>query len=549
MTRIAPLLLRADADVQIGIGHLVRLLALSAAWRARGGKVVFLGNVASPYVQQQIRAAGAEFVPVSRRHPHPDDLAITFRHIVQARAEAPSGGTVWTAVDGRHFDAEYQAAIRDFGSRLLVADDLAAAEHYDADLVLNQRPGFDERQYTGCVGSDTTLLLGARYALLRPQFARYRPLRAAVPEVARRVLVAFGGSDSLDMTSKALAALEQVSIADLHARVLVGAANRNTASIRAWARRRPGRVDLLFEAPNWAAEMASADVALASAGGACWELACMQTPALITATSPDQAPIARGMAQAGAMIDLGPARHLTASRLAAALSHLCLDAEARARQIEAARGMVDGAGAARVVAVMRALDGELTTADVVLRPLEPTDCWPLWRTKPDLSLPANARSTDPIPPEEHRRWFGEKLTDAGTRIWVLALHGLILGVVRYDRMEDATAEISFHVVQSCRRRGLGTRLIAETLDWARKELGVERLRAVVRVGNEASAHVFRRIGFTEVAHRYVQGQNCRVFERAAADAAIPAPTLRLFEPVGIGAANLPIPAVECRQFG
>ncbi len=531
MVRSAPLILRADADPQIGVGHLVRLMALGAAWRARGGRVLFLGSVASPAIQQQIRETGAEFVPIGRRHPHPDDLAITFRSIAQMRAEAGTTATVWTAVDGRHFDADYQTAIRAAGSRLLVVDDLAEAEHYNADLVLNQRPGFDERQYSGCVGRDTTLLLGTRYALLRPAFTRYRPLRAEVPQVARRLLIAFGGVDPMDLSSKALAALQRLPIAGLHTRVLVGAANPHTGKLRARARKSGGRIELVDRAENWAAEMAWADLAMAPANGACWELACTQTPALVTATSPSQVPIARSMAQAGAMLDLGPARLLNIGRIAAAFNSLCRDAEARARQIEADRGLVDGAGAARVVAVMRALDGELATEDIVLRPLESTDCWPLWRTKPDLSLHTTGLSTDPIPPDEHRRWFGEKLSTQSARIWVLALHGLILGVIRYDRADEATAEISFHVVRSCRRRGLGTRLIAETGNWARKTLGVERLRAVVRVGNEASARAFLKTGFQEVARRPVRGRECLIFERPALpEEPVAVPALRLFEP-------------------
>ena len=546
MTRMVPLLLRADADSQIGVGHLVRLMALGSAWRARGGQVLFLGGIASPAIQEQIRETGAEFVPVGRRHPHPDDLAIAFRCIAQMRAEAGPSGTVWTAIDGRHFDADYQTAIRAFGSRLLVIDDLAEAEHYDADLVLNPRPEFDERQYSGCVGPDTTLLLGTRYALLRPKFTRYRPLRTAVPEVARRVLIAFGGPDPLDLSSKTLSAIERVSYAKLHVRVLVGAANPKTASLRARARASGGQVELVDHSSDWAGEMAWADVVIAPAGEACWELACMKVPALVTAITPGQIPLARSMAQAGAMVDLGPARLLTAQRIATALTSLCFDAETRARQIEVAHRLVDGAGAARVMAVMRALDGELAIEDVALRPLEPTDCWPLWRTKPDLSPETTTFSTDPIPPDEHRRWFGEKLADDSTRIWVLALHGLIVGAVRYDRVDDSTAEISFHVVRSCRRRGLGTRLIAETCDRARAELGIEHLRAVVRTDNEASARVFLNIGFQEVTRRKVQGRDCLILEQLALpDVGASVPPLRLFEP----RPTTMLQEADCRRLG
>ena len=425
MTQIAPLLLRADADAQPGNSHLVRLLALGSAWQARGGQVVCLGHVASPVMQQRIRQTGATFIPLRCRYPHPDDLAIVSQQIALMHQQAGPDGTVWTAVDGHHFDVEYQGEIRALGSRLLVIDDLADACRYDADLVLNQNPGIDERRYTGSVGSETTLLLGARYALLPPRFGRYRPLRAAVSEVARSVLIAFDGADPLDLTSKALAAVEQAAVPHLRVRVLVGASNRHTAALRAWARRRPGQVELVFAPFNRAAEMAAADMAVTAAGDTCFELACMQTPALVIATTPAQAPTAQAMARAGAMIDLGPARELSMQHMAAAVQSLGLSPQARSRQIDFGRALVDGVGAARVTAVMRALDGELTPDDIALRPLDSTDCWPLWRTKPGLSLHLNSHATDPIPPDEHRRWFGEKLASETARIWVASLHGLI----------------------------------------------------------------------------------------------------------------------------
>ncbi|MDZ7619071.1 MAG: bifunctional UDP-2,4-diacetamido-2,4,6-trideoxy-beta-L-altropyranose hydrolase/GNAT family N-acetyltransferase, partial [Patescibacteria group bacterium] len=405
-------LLRADADVPTGTGQLARLLALGAAWAARGGRVLFLGNIVSPVVREQIGQAGAEFRYIDRRHPHPGDLAAVTRCFHELRREAGLSTAVWIAMGGSHLDVEYQSALRALGSRLLVVDDLAAARRYDADLLLNPNLGVDERQYAGCIGFDTTLLLGPRYALVWPPQTMDPPERAAMRE----------GACSLAAGTWAAGTLA------------AGTWAAGTLAAGTWA------------AGTWAA---------------------------------------------GTLAD---------------------------------GTLADGAGAARVAAVMRALDGEIATEDVVLRPLEPTDCWPLWRTQPGLSLRTRGHATDPLPPDAHRRWFGEKLTSETSRIWVLTLHGLILGVIRYDRMADGAAEISFHVVRSCRRRGLGSRLVAETCDWARKEMAVERLRAVVRSDNEASAQVFLKNGFAEASRSVVQGRECRILEQAAALAPTPAET-------------------------
>lgn len=52
-------------------------------------------------------------------------------------------------------------------------DDLADRAH-DFDILLDQSPGRVTADYRDFVQSDTRLLLGPQYALLRPKFAQWR---------------------------------------------------------------------------------------------------------------------------------------------------------------------------------------------------------------------------------------------------------------------------------------------------------------------------------------------------------------------------------------
>jgi UDP-2,4-diacetamido-2,4,6-trideoxy-beta-L-altropyranose hydrolase len=345
------LVIRADAGLRIGSGHVMRCLALAQAWQSNGGKVLLLGACDSDPLRERMCAAGIQFLRLPSVHPAPGDLEATLRTLdLVAEEEGTPGGRL--VLDGYHFGPDYQRAVRAAGHRLLVVDDNAHQPFYDADLVLNQNLHAGTLHYACPEG--TELLLGTRYALLRPEFHACRDARRRHPDRARRLLVTLGGGDPGNATLTVLRALALAPIDGLEARIVVGSQNPHGSLLREEAKRLGlgDSVRLLAHPAEMPELMAWADLAVSAAGTTCWELAFLGVPAALGIVADNQEAIAAALEGAGAAVSLGWFRALSAGDLAVRLGALAEDAAARSRLGRLAQRLVDGGGAARVVAAL-----------------------------------------------------------------------------------------------------------------------------------------------------------------------------------------------------
>ncbi len=338
------LLIRADGNPQIGLGHLMRCLALAQHWLQRCGPVTFALAEEVPVFAARLRNEGAGQHLLAVEPGSPADADAT-------EALAAQLGAAWIVCDGYHFSAAYQARLKAVGSRLLFVDDYGHGQEYCADLVLNQNLYAEPGPYVRrSPGSD--LLLGARYALLRREFSGYPAQGRSVPAEAGRLLITMGGADPADFTSVALAALSQVT--GLEALVIVGGSNPHRAQIDRAARALGGRASVVAAVDDMPARMAWADLAVTAGGSTCWELMYMGVPALVVVLADNQVAVAQAVARHGAGIDMGPSTAIDAARLGVSIAALARDQTARHEMAHVGRALVDGRGAERVTDAMLA---------------------------------------------------------------------------------------------------------------------------------------------------------------------------------------------------
>lgn len=374
----------------------------------------------------------------------------------------PVDGWDWVALDGYAVTEADQQAARRYARRVVVIDDHETIGVYTADLVVDQNVGAESRAYHGA-SSHTTVLRGPKFALLRREF---RTAVAGCAEAARRhgrrVAISLGGHPSPST------------------RALVASVGDALVSLEVETVALEGRDDV-------ARVLVGCDEALAAAGSTAYELCCVGVPAVLFAVADNQEPVGTGLAQHGAAVFLGPVESVDPVEAAKALQELLGDPNRLAAASRAGRRLVDGRGAARVVAAMRA-------RQLHLRPARLDDAALLWRWVNDPEVRRHALRTDPIGWDEHLRWFRSRHSSPDTILWIAELDGSPIGQLRLDVSADRV-EMDYSVDVGSRGAGWGAAiLVAGRAEWADKGRDLV-LEGVVKEGNVASHESFLAAGF------------------------------------------------------
>lgn len=94
------------------------------------------------------------------------------------------------------------------------------------------------------------------------------------------------------------------------------------------------------------------------------------------------------------------------------------------------------------------------------------------------------------------RWLEESLRGFADAVWVADHDGEVAGYLTVHRRRDGTGDIGLvGVSESARGRGVGSRLLEETLRWAASE-GLSRMDVVTQGRNLGAQRFYQRQGFT-----------------------------------------------------
>ena len=279
------LLIRADASVSIGTGHIMRMIALGQAWQAQGGEVHFLCAEITPALEQRLASEGFHLLRIDATLGSPEDLSETMQLISETlQADRQNARVV---LDGYHFGSDYQLGIKAAGFKLLVVDDYGHADFYHADWVLNQNISAREELYAKR-SPDTKLLLGPKFAMLRKEFLAYKGWQREIAPVAKKILVTLGGSDPDNVTLKVIQALIDF---DLHVKVVVGGSNPHLPDLQQVLENKktpPAKMELVINPADMPGLMAWADLAVAAGGSTFWELAFFGIPSILFTLAENQ---------------------------------------------------------------------------------------------------------------------------------------------------------------------------------------------------------------------------------------------------------------------
>lgn len=323
----------------------MRCLTLAEALRIRTTDIHFVCRQLQGELRDLIEDRGFRCSLLTTEDPALDQA-------VDARQTAALSKDVdWVIVDHYAIDYQWERAMNPMCRRMMVVDDLVDRSH-ECDILLDQTFGRHADDYGLLVSEDCTVLAGADFALLRPEFAAGRPsalARRKANKTVDRILVSLGG---FDPDNRTLEVLETVAgagyAADLSVTVVCGSQDPEGAKSLEPLTRYFRHLDIRQRVPNMAELMAASDIAIGAGGTTSWERCCMGLPALVCVLADNQREIARRLEAAGA-IRIWRSRR----ELAAQLDEYVGSDSLHRSAVAAAARICDGRGLERVIAVMQ----------------------------------------------------------------------------------------------------------------------------------------------------------------------------------------------------
>lgn len=335
--------IRADANSEIGSGHIMRCLSVAAELKKAGHQVCFC--LADEFAVSLLEDRDMPYRVLGSRYDNPaEELPLLCSWLEEEKPAV-------LLTDSYFITPEYITCVNQYVKTACFDD--CMKEAFPADVVINYNIYGDELPYREqALRKDTTFLLGTAYAPLREEFQdKEAPLRDEV----RNVLVTTGGSDKYNLAGriveKALAGKETKG---LHYHIVSGAFNIHGDSLKALAAEHENVV-LHQNVKEMAALMQRCDIALTAGGSTLYELCAVGVPMICFSFAENQRMQVETFAKRGLALYAGDYDLLGEKVIAESMSQLGLlinDTKLRAELRTKIRRCADGHGAGRIAEIL-----------------------------------------------------------------------------------------------------------------------------------------------------------------------------------------------------
>lgn len=371
--------IRADANSKIGMGHVMRCLSVADALLKRGEEVLFVTADDTP-----VPLLTKKGVPYRVLHTDYADMEAELPKLWNALSELPQGPGVPEAalpqkntsilVDSYYVTEKYLAALKKRITTIYM-DDIYAFS-YPVDMLINYNIYGEEMGYEkDAAFADTKLLLGTEYVPLREEFSagagyaqsrkelsaeteNVTPAEDRLHQTAEQgrtadggILITTGGSDSFNLAGQLLMeAMKYDALKEKEYHVVSGSLNPHIGELQALAQKHEN-IHIHCNVTNMAELMAESEVALSAGGSTLYELCAVGVPVIAFSFAENQERLVqtfvkRGIAQYGGNYRTDGNKMI--QNTIAGLETLLEDENLRTEYRKKARTLVDGKGADRI---------------------------------------------------------------------------------------------------------------------------------------------------------------------------------------------------------
>ncbi len=500
------LCIRTDWGSRIGIGHVMRCIALAQAWKDRGGLVVFATTSTSTDVLRRLSTEGFEVHTLRSYLGSASDARETAQVAHQKNA-------TWIVLDGYQFTPDFHREVKKSGINVLTIDDLGCIERCGSSVILNPNLYAPSLAYASRE-RQTRTLLGPRYALLRREFAIGRqPTLPPVKPHVENLLITLGGADPQNITYVILGIFAREALPiRLNIKVVIGSENTHFASLNELrvSVERNHNLEFARQPSDMCELMRNADFAISASSGSALEVASVGTPMALVIAADNQRKVATSFEEAGAALSLSDSERAIRPERFQELLELLRTPERLECMRKAGLQMVDGLGAGRVAEVM-------VSHPLRLRSAKEDDAKLIFDWANEPVTRQMSFSTNEISWKSHLRWFKNQITSSDCRSLIAVnSDGEPVGQVRLTR-EDYSAVLSISIDPKERGKGYAPKIARLAAAEALTENWCTEVRALVKSENVASVKTFLKAGFRQRGFRLDESKSTVIFTMSTID--------------------------------
>jgi UDP-2,4-diacetamido-2,4,6-trideoxy-beta-L-altropyranose hydrolase len=497
------ILIRTDSSITIGTGHLMRCLTLADALKEKGAEVHFIcrdlqGNLSHLVKKHShklhlLPAPKDDVKLQANNSPHASWLEVSWQEDLQDTQQITCSVTEkfdWLIVDSYALDYRWEQKMRAKANKIMVIDDLADRKH-DCDLLLDQNYfAHPEIRYQDLVPEHCQMLLGPRYALLRPEFRQARKFCRMRGNGTVRILVYFGGNDHDNLTGVALEALSCPELDHIYVDVVVGPHNSYMKNLKEQVKNR-SKVRLHVQPESFVELLLRTDLCIGAGGTTTWERLCLNISSIVITTALNQEAFTSELDKANFLHWIGSKNTISTQKIkSVVIQEISKNDSVDTMSMS---NMVDGHGALRIAEILvQSLSKTLRIRHTLITDMEIYFAW--------VNDPVSRKcafNNKGITWDTHKVWFGKKIDSTKTIMWVLETRqGLPVGQIRFD-IQKSVANIDYSLDLFVRGRGWAKILLTMGVNAFKAENRQVSVRAEVKNENHQSCMALQHIGFIE----------------------------------------------------
>lgn len=329
------ILIRADANAHIGMGHIMRCLSLADAFQSMSLEVMFV--LADDSVSKLVCDRGYRVTVLNSVYNKMEEELDLWPNLLPD----------FIIVDS-YFVTDRYLKVLGKRTKVVYIDDIAALP-YPVDVLVNYNAYGTEIDYHRLYNKtvEPILLLGGSYAPLREMFQGI-PKRVQRMDV-KDVLFSTGGSDDQHVALKLLKFQPKNYIYHM----LIGALNTDKEEIYELAKTQPNII-IHENVRDMKVLISSCDIAVSAAGSTLYEICACGVPLITYITADNQIYGAKAFERQGLGINCGDLRYYDKGmeKIVREVNFLASDYHRRVDMGVRMQEMIDGKGAERLASVL-----------------------------------------------------------------------------------------------------------------------------------------------------------------------------------------------------